>query len=180
MTTTLIAFLVACNPANALSALGHDRRTDRPIPLVAGTLAAVAVIIALAGASQPILDLLGLNLGTFRVGAGVVLAVSGLRYLIVGSPKPAEEPATDFRLGGYIFFPTLTTPSSVVLAVSAGVERGTALTSVAAAICIVLGALGVYERRRMPAALASALVRLLGAGSVVIGVGLVVDGIKTL
>lgn len=180
MTTTLIAFLVACNPANALSALGHDRRTDRPIPLVAGTVAAVAAVVALAVASQPILDLLGLNLGTYRVGAGVVLAASGLRFLIAGSPKPAEEPATDFRLGGYIFFPTLTTPSSAVLAISVGVERGALQTSVAAAVAIVLGALGVYERRRMPSALAGALVRLLGAGAVVIGVGLVVDGIKTL
>lgn len=180
MTSTLIAFLMACNPANATSALGHDRRTDRPVPLVVGTTVAIAVVVALAVASQPILDLLGLNLGTYRVGAGVVIAVAGLRYLIVGSPKPAEEPATDFRLGGYIFFPTLTTPGSVVLAVSAGVEHGAAVTSVAAAACIILGAVGVYQRRRMPVALTAALVRLLGAGGVVIGVGLVVDGIKTL
>lgn len=180
MTTTLIAFLVACNPANALSALGFDRRTDRPIPVIAGTVAAIATIAALAVASTPVLEALGLNLGTYRVGAGVVVAAAGLRWLVSGTPKPAEEPATDLRLGGYIFFPTLTTPASVVLAVSAGVERGALETTIAATICILLGAIGVYERRRMPVALAGALVRLLGAGAVVIGIGLVVDGIKTL
>ena len=42
MLTTLLAFLVAGNPAHALSALGHDRRTDRPIPVLAGTAAAAA------------------------------------------------------------------------------------------------------------------------------------------
>lgn len=180
MLTALIAFIIAGNPASALSALGQDWRTDRPIPVLAGALAAVGTLVGLAAASEQILELLAVNLGTYRVGAGVVVALAGLRWLLLGSPKPAEEPATDFRLGGYIFFPTLITPAVAVLAVAIGAEDGTAVAAVGAAVTVILGAAAVYQRRRVPFALGGALVRVVGAGGVVVGVGLVVDGIKTL
>lgn len=180
MTAAILAFLVACNPAAALLALGHDRRTDRPLPVVIGAAAAIATLLTLAMASEPILDVLDLNLGTFRVGAGVVLVAAGLRWLVAGSPPSAEEPQTDTRLAGFIFFPTLMTPGATVLAVTVGADAGVATAAVGILLAVGLGAVGVYERRRMPVALAGAFVRLLGAGSVVVGIGLVVEGIRTL
>lgn len=180
MIPAIVAFLAACNPAAALVALAHDRRTDRPLPVIAGALAALSALVIAAAASQSILDALDVNLGTFRVGAGVVLVVSGLRWLFVGAPRDAIEPETDLRLAGFVAFPTLLTPSAAVLAISVGAEEGTLTVLAAAGIAIVLGATGVYLRRSVPVALATALVRLIGAGTIIVGAGLVVDGLRTL
>jgi small neutral amino acid transporter SnatA (MarC family) len=176
----LIAFLVACNPAAALVALAHDRRTDRPLPVVAGAVAALTALVVAAALSDSILDVLDINLGTYRVGAGAVLVVSGLRWLFAGAPRDAIEPETDLRLAGFIAFPTLLTPAAAVLAISVGAEDGTATVAVAAGIAITLGALGVYLRRSVPVALATAGVRLIGAGTIIVGVGLIIDGLRTL
>lgn len=180
MIAAIVAFLAACNPAAALVALAHDRRTDRPIPVLAGAAAALAALVVAGAASQPILDVLDVNLGTFRVGAGAVLVVSGLRWLFAGAPRDAIEPDTDLRLAGFVAFPTLLTPAAAVLAVSVGAELGALTVLAAAGLSIVAGAAGVYLRRSVPVALASAGVRLIGAITIIVGAGLVVDGLKTL
>jgi small neutral amino acid transporter SnatA (MarC family) len=180
MIAAAIAFFVACNPAAATVALAHDRRTDRPIPVIAGAVAALVALVLAAAASDALLDVLDLNLGTYRVGAGAVLVAAGLRWLVVGAPRDAIEPETDLRLAGFVAFPTLLTPAAAALAVSVGAEEGVAVVAGAAAISIVLGGLGVYLRRQVPTALAVALVRLIAAGTVVVGVDLVVDGLMTL
>jgi multiple antibiotic resistance protein len=176
----IVAFLAACNPAAALVALAHDRRTDRPLPVIAGAVAALTALLVAAAASRPILDVLDVSLGTYRVGAGVVLVVSGLRWLFSGAPRDAIEPDTDLRLAGFVAFPTLLTPAAAVLAVSVGAEEGTLTVLGAAGLAIVAGAAGVYLRRSVPVALAGAGVRLIGAVTIIVGAGLVVDGLRTL
>ena len=178
--TAIVAFLLTCNPAAATVALAHDRRTDRPIPVVAGAVAAALTLVLLGVGADSILELLELNLGTFRVGAGAIIIVAGIRWLATGSPKDAIEPETDVRLAGFVFFPTLLTPGAAVLAVSTGAEEGTGVVALAAALAIAVGAAGVYARRSIPHALALGAVRLVGAGSIVVGAGLLVDGLKTL
>ncbi|MDZ7676153.1 MAG: hypothetical protein U5K30_13925 [Acidimicrobiales bacterium] len=180
MITAIVAFLAACNPAAALVALAHDRRTDRPLPVAAGAMAAFAALVVAAAASDAILDVLELNLGTFRVGAGAVLVVSGLRWLVAGAPRDAVEPGSDLRLAGFVAFPTLLTPAAAVLAVSVGADEGVLTVMVAAAVAIALGGLGVYLRRSVPVALGTSMVRLIGAGTVIVGAGMVVDGLQTL
>lgn len=180
MITAGIAFLVAVNPGAAAVALARDWRTDRPAPVALGTGLAVVLIAALAGLADPVLDALDINLGTYRLGAGVVVAVAGLRSLVERARRGADEPTTDVRLAGYVFFPTLVTPGAAVLSISVGAEEGLLTAALAAAIAIVAGGLGVYYRRRIPALLAGALTRLLGAGAVIVGVALAFDGIKTL
>ncbi len=180
MIAAIIAFVVACNPAAALVALAHDRRTNRPLPVLAGATAALTALVVSGAASKSILDALEINLGTFRVGAGAVMVVAGLRWLFAGAPRDAIEPDTDLRLAGFVAFPTLFTPAAAVLAISVGAEEGTLTVLVAAGISIALGAAGVYLRRSVPVALATAGVRLIGAGTIVIGAGLVVDGLRTL
>lgn len=180
MITAVLALIVAVNPAAASIALERDWRTDRPVPVAAGSLVAAAVLVVLAAASDPILDGLDVNLGTFRLGAGVAVTVAGLRWLAAGAPAETGEPMTDARLGGFVAFPTLITPSAAVLAVSIGAEEGVLVTAVAIAVAIVLGGLGVYYRRRIPAILTHGAVRFLGAGAVVVGVIVAIDGIRTL
>jgi small neutral amino acid transporter SnatA (MarC family) len=176
----VITFLVAVNPAAASVALARDWRTDRPVPVAAGTAFAGLLLVALAGLAEPILDALDLSLGTFRLGAGVVVTVSGLRALLGAVSRDAAEPTTDGRLTGYVFFPTLVTPAAAVVAVSVGGEEGVGRAAVGALLAVFVGGLGVFHRRRIPELLAGGLVRLLGAGAVVVGIGLAFEGIRTL
>lgn len=180
MITAVIAFLVAVNPAAASVALARDWRTDRPASVAVGTACAVALLAALAVLSDPILEALDINLGTFELGAGVVVAVAGARALAGLVPRGTTEPTTDVRLTGYVFFPTLVTPAAAVMAVAIGAQEGVVSTAIGAATAVVIGGFGVFYRRRIPELLAGGLVRLLGAGGVVVGIALAFDGVRTL
>lgn len=180
MITAILTLLVSVNPAAASVSLARDWRTDRPVPVLAGTIAAGAVLVGLAAGADTVLDLLDVNLGTYRLGAGVVLAVIGLRWLATGAPMGTTEPTTDARLGGFVFFPTLLTPGAAVIAVSVGAGEPTSTAAIAAVVAVVVGGLGVYLRRRVPELLAQGLVRLFGAGAVVIGIIVAIEGVRTL
>lgn len=180
MTLAILAFLATVNPAAAALALVRDRRTDRPRSVVAGVVLAAGILVGLAAAADPLLDLLDVDLGTYRLGAGTVIAVAGLRWLVAGAVGACEEPDDDRRLAGFVAFPVLLTPGAVVLSVSVGAEHGAAGAAVAAVAAVVLGGLGLYLRRSMPHLLMIGLVRLLGAAATVIGIVVAVDGIRTL
>lgn len=180
MITAALALLVAVNPAAASLALARDWRTDRPVPVLAGTVVAGVALVGLAGLADPILDLLDVNLGTFRLGAGVVLTIAGLRWLAVGTPAGTQEPLNDSRLAGFVCFPTLLTPGAAVVAVSVGAEEGLSVAAAAVAAAVLIGGIGVYYRRRVPELLAHGLVRLLGGGAIVMGIAIAVDGVRTL
>lgn len=180
MLLALLGFLATVNPPAAAVALVRDRRTDRPRSVIAGTAVAAAVLVGLAAAADPILDLLDIDLGTYRLGAGVVIAVAGLRWLVAGAAPAAEEPDEDRRLAGYVAFPVLLTPGAVVLAVSVGAEHGWIDAAVGVLVAVVLGGVGLYLRRSMPHLLMAGLVRMLGAAATVLGVAIAVDGIRTL
>ena len=180
MTLAILGFLATVNPAAAALALVRDRRTDRPRSVVAGVVLAAIVLVTLAAAADPILDLLDINLGTYRLGAGVVIAVAGLRWLVAGAVTPCEEPDDDRRLAGFVAFPVLLTPGAVVLSVSVGAEHGAAGAAIGAVLAVVLAGVGLYLRRALPHLLMMGLVRMLGAAATVTGIVLAVDGIRTL
>ena len=179
MTLAILGFLATVNPAAAALALVRDRRTDRPRSVVAGVGIAAAILIALAAAADPLLDLLDINLGTYRLGAGVVITVAGLRWLVAGAVPACEEPDEDRRLAGFVAFPVLLTPGAVVLSVSVGAEHGALATAVAAGIAVVLAGLGLYMRRSVPHLFMIGLVRMLGAAATVIGIIVAIDGVRT-
>lgn len=180
MTLAILGFLATVNPAAAALALYRDRRTDRPRSVAAGVVLAGAVLVALAAAAGPLLDLLDIDLGTYRLGGGVVITVVGLRWLVAGAVPACEEPDDDRRLAGFVAFPVLLTPGAVVLSVSVGAEHGAVGAAVAAVIAVVLAGLGLYLRRSLPHLLMIGLVRLLGAAATVIGIVVAIDGIRTL
>lgn len=180
MTAAIVAFLLAVNPAAAARAFTRDRRPDRPVPITIGWAVAMAVLAALAAASGPMLDALDLSDGTFRLGAGVVVGAVGLRWLVFGAPDGVPEPDTSGALAGFIAFPVLLTPGAAVLAVSVSAGDGFATAAAGAAAGTAVGALTVLLRRRLPQSVLAALVRLLGAGAVVIGIGVAVDGVQTM
>jgi small neutral amino acid transporter SnatA (MarC family) len=180
VTLALLGLIATVNPAAAALAMVRDRRTDRPRSVAAGAVVAALVLTAIGASADPVLDVLDVSLGTYRLGAGVVIAVAGLRWLAVGAAAPVEEPDDDRRLAGFVAFPVLLTPGAAVLALSVGAEHGTAATAIAAGVAVLLGGLGIFLRRSIPHLLALGLVRLLGAVAVVVGVIVAVDGTQTL
>lgn len=180
MTLALLGLIASVNPAAAALAMVRDRRTDRPASVAAGTAVAALVLVAIAGVAEPALDALDVSLGTYRLGAGAVIAVAGLRWLAAGAVPAVEEPDDDRRLAGFVAFPVLLTPGAAALALSVGAEHGTAAAAIAAVVAVGLGGVGIYLRRSVPHLLALGLVRLLGAAAVIVGVIVSVDGIQTL
>jgi len=180
VTFALLALIAAVNPAAAALAMVRDRRTDRPRSVALGTLVAGLALAGLAAAADPLLDLLDLGLGTYRLGAGVVVAVVGLRWLAAGPARTVEEPDEDRRLAGFVAFPVLITPAAAALAPSVGAEHGAVVAAVGIAIAVGLGGAGIYLRRSLPHLFVSGMVRLLGAACAVAGVAVAVDGIRTL
>ncbi len=180
MTSAILAFLVAVNPAASARAFTRDRRPDRPVAIAIGAAIAVAILVALAAASETLLDALDLSAGTFRLGAGVVVAVTGLRWLVLGPSEGVAEPDSGRALSGFVAFPTLLTPGAAVLAVTVRLSDGLGTAVVGASVGAAAGAAALLWRRRVPVVIGAALVRIIGAAAVVIGIGIGVDGVQTM
>ncbi len=141
-----IAFLAATNPART----GSDPNRTRVVA-VAG-LAAAAVVAALSG---PIADALSVSPASVRLAAGIVLLVVSVVGLV--APRGAWSDG-------------LALATTAVVALAAGVDNGTLVTTLGAVPAAV--AVGwLPERWRRPA-----VARATAAAGVVVAVGLVVGG----
>jgi small neutral amino acid transporter SnatA (MarC family) len=162
----LVAFLGAVNPCRAHLALPERREV-----VALGALAALAVAAALAALGSTALDALDVSAESFRLAAGLVLAVEGARALVW--PRPAAEPelpGLDAALVP-VAFPLLLQPGVVVLALAAGGDNVEATGIGALAIVLLVAAV-------LPAgALLPAGARLLGALEIAAGAALAVDAI---
>jgi small neutral amino acid transporter SnatA (MarC family) len=153
-----VAFLVAAFLATANA--GRLARVRAPVlPALLAGFGAVAAVALLA---DELLDRLAVSPESFRIAAGLVLAVAGLRGLVgaisVSGPYSA-----------------VITPELALLAVSAGADEPTGKVLTAAAIAFAVGGLAsVPAGRRLLAPAA----RFLSALQVVVGVALVVSGVQ--
>lgn len=144
------AFVTTVNPPRV--------RLARPEgSVLLASLAVLGLAAAAIAFAEELLDALAVSPESFRIAAGLVLAVAGLRTLIRPVPEPAPVLAALF------------TPELAVLAVSAGADAATATAVGAAAVGFVLVLAPV---RAVPAA------RFLAALQVVVAVALVVAGIR--
>lgn len=180
MTLALLGLLATVNPAAAALALAEDHRTRRVLPVGAGAVLAAAALVALGAVADPLLDALDVNLGTYRLGAGVVVATVGLRWLVTGAATPVDAPDRDAALAGFVAFPVLFTPGAAALSVSVGAGDGAGTLATAVVVAVGLGGAAIQVRRWLPPSVTTWLVRLLGATAVVVGVIVAVDGVRTL
>ena len=124
----LAAFLVAVNPA-AIAAgsdgIGGDAG-HRHRGAALGRARALA-----AGLSEPVLDLLDVSAPTFRVAAGAVLAVAGIRWVVVGARPTVQEDASALAL-----LPLFLAPQVVAVAITVGVDDGVATVALAGAAAL--------------------------------------------
>ena len=176
----IVFLLAAFNPARLAAALPASGR--RTAAAVAAAFGLGAVIVA-AALSEPLLDAIDVSASTFRIAAGVVVAMGGLVRLADALPRP--EPGIGGWRAGIVplAFPLLLAPDLVLLAISLGADEGVAPVAVGGAI----GAAAVVAAAWVPRPLGprarfagAGAARMLAAVLVVAGVALAVDGVQDL
>ncbi len=177
----LLALLAAFNPIRAALAVPRDNRSRRAIGglAAAGGVVGSLLVLAIALASGPLVDALGVSDPALRLAVGVVAGVVGIIELIRRAPSP--EPA----LPGWkaalvpVAVPSVAGAALVMLAIGAYADRGLAVVGAAltvGVVCLTLLApvtppAGAGRRGVLWAA------KVLSAALVVAGVLLVIDGV---
>jgi small neutral amino acid transporter SnatA (MarC family) len=169
--SALVVFLVAINPPAIAAALARSV-TLRAIAIAA--LLSAALVTLAAGLSEPLLDLLDVSPPTFRVAAGVVLSVAGIRWVVVGArPILDHEPSSAMEL-----LPLFVPPQLVAIAITVGIEDGVATAAIAGAVALLVAVIAASGRGK-GLTWWSWAARLVGLAGVAVGLALVVDGVKT-
>ena len=172
LTLLVLAMVAATNPFRALAARPPD---TTPLTLGVAMAATGALVLASAGASSAVLDLVDVTGPSARIAAGIALLVVALKD-VFASPPPAT-PALPGRRAGLVplAFPVLFSPALALLAVAGAAERGVPLALVAAAVALAPAIL------LLSTAPASTPVRPLAAAVGVAGTGVaalvVLDGV---
>jgi small neutral amino acid transporter SnatA (MarC family) len=176
MTFAFLAFalVAAVNPCRQRLVL-----PDRRAAVALGAVIAFGAFAAVAALGGGLLDALDISPESFRLGAGLVLALEGARALVFA--RPAAEPELPGLKAGLVpvAFPLLLTPGVVALAVAAGGDEveAEAVGALALTLALTLG-VTLLQRGTRADALLVAGARLLGALEVVAGVALAVDAIR--
>lgn len=169
--------LAAVNPAAVALVLWPRERAAAVAIAAAVTW---GLVLAAAGFSEPLLDVLDVSAATFRIAAGVVVGLAGARWLVFGaSPVDVDTaPGTWQRIGVPLLIPALVTPQLAMVAISTGADDGTLVAAGTAAPALLLAwiAATVAKRRRVGWLVA---VRSLGALGILVAFALVVDGVKS-
>ena len=175
-----IAYLAAVNPLRTRLGLPeHEGGRARVGVLAAGALLALGGVFALAGWSRPILDSLEVSPETFRLAAGIVIAVAAM--VTLAKPRPTEEPEAGGAVAALwpVAYPRLLSVEVVALALTTGTKEGVAATLVAAAAAfgITVG-LGALRRTGFADRVLLNTGRLIVVLLVIVAVFLMVDGIR--
>jgi len=173
--------LLALNPARAAFAVpraGRSRRGAAELAAAGAGIGALAVC-ASAVAGGPLLDALDVSEPSFRAGAGLIAAVTGVADLF-RRPPPAE-PALAGRRAALVplAFPVVARPVLLVLALGAGADEGVLVSAAAMALGVaVLTGLAAASPPDRPRRRALRWVaRVLSAGLIACGILLALDGI---
>lgn len=175
-----IAYLAVVNPPRTRTGVPEDGTgRARSGVLGLGSVGALLALGALGGWSGPILDALQITPETFRLAAGLIVGIAGLRTLVV--ERPADEPELDGwgAAAWPVAFPRLFTPETAALALTTGSqEGGMAVLGGAAAALALLNALGWLRRTERTDRFLVRLGRMMSVLLMVMAVFLVVDGIR--
>ena len=170
-----LAYLAAVNPPRMRSQLaaGEERGQSKPLAVGAAIVVGTGLILVLA--ADGILDALDITDETWRLATGVVCGLVGGRTVI--SPAGGNIPSPAASVLFPIAFPLLFTPQLAVLAILFGATEPFAAAWGGLAAGVGAGAIAGKLRYRRPE-LWLALARLFAAVLVVVGVALVVAGIR--
>lgn len=179
----VFAFVAAVNAARRRFALPEAEGQQRPEsgPVLAGAVLAFAAAAAGVALAEPFLDAIDVAPESFEIAAGLVVILAGGWALIF--PRPREDQG---GLAGWgaalvpISFPLLLSAEFVALVLAFGAieQAGTTLAGAGVGIASLV-ALGLVGRgaSAVDTALAG-LARLSGLALVVVGVQLIVEGVR--
>ena len=171
----LVAYLTAVNPPRLrphLSA-GPERAVTRYLLIGAVAVAGAGLMIVIAASS--ILDVLDITDETWRLAAGVVCVLVAARAILL--PRLGTMPEADGIGFIPLAFPLLLTPQLTALAVLFGATEAMAIAWGWLAVAVAVGAAVGRMRHRRPE-LWLALARLVAMVLMVVGVALVIAGIR--
>jgi small neutral amino acid transporter SnatA (MarC family) len=174
----VLAAVLVVNAPRVRAALPDDDRLAVGALGAAVSLAALAVV---AGLADPVADGLHLTASTIRMGVGAVLVLQGAAALLL-SP-PSAEPRLPGRAAALVpvAFPVLLTPGLGLLGLSMSLDRSApvavAVLAGALATVVVVAGLGSGRSGSVRPRMLRATGALLGAGLVLAGVALVIDGL---
>jgi small neutral amino acid transporter SnatA (MarC family) len=137
------ALLLALNPARAALGIPRGGRSQpgaAALAALGGSIGGLAVC-AVAAAADPLLEALDVSGPSFRVAAGVVAIVAGVADL-VRRPPPSEPALPGWRAALVpVAIPLVARPALLVLALSAGADRGVlvGLSAMAIGVALLIG-----------------------------------------
>lgn len=176
----LVAFLAAVNPPAVAASLPEGWRA-RPSVLVVAA-ATIATLGGIALVAEPFLDWLEVEPETFRVAAGIVMALGGGIAVIFGRWRTASSAEMDEGWVAGIFplaIPLVLGPWVIAALISYSVDHGEGI-----AIGVVLPAaaagLALAATAWRPKAVVDGSARILGLLLLAIAAGLIVDGIRAI
>lgn len=184
-----LALFAAINPAAvvlafsaALARVGQAeaaRDRSRPVALaVIGAISAGVIYLVLVLAAEDLLEGLDIAPETFRIAAGVVMAVSGVAAILrLGLAQDGAAPGYAAALFP-LALPLLASAAGLSAAVSYAVDEGEGRTLLASLVIVAVSAALTVAYRPAWRPAADALARLTGALLVVLAAGLIVEGVR--
>ena len=157
----LAGFLATTNAGRV--ALAREASGRRPPTAVVAMLGGAVLVVVSVVFADDLLDALSISPESFRIAAGIVLAVTAVRTLVW--PAASAGP----------FGAVLVTPELACLALSFGADEPTGRVLVAAAITLPVVAVVATVRVPLPSALAA---QLLAALQIVVAVALAISGMR--
>jgi hypothetical protein len=158
----VVAGLLATTNAGRV-ALASQAARPGPGMVALALLAGLALISLGAVFADDLLDALTINPESFRIAAGIVLFITGVRPLVWPYMPPGP------------FAAALLTPELACIAISLGADEGVGRVLGAAAVALPVVAIATLVRQREPAALAT---QFLAAVQLVVAVALVISGLR--
>jgi small neutral amino acid transporter SnatA (MarC family) len=182
----VLVFFAAVNPAAvalaAAAATAAAPALRRPAARAAAAVIGLVVAVGLFGgatlAAEPLLDALDIAPETFRIAAGIVMAIVGA-YAVWRASVGCEPASDSWEAGVFPFgLPLLAGPASLIAAVSYAVDRGEGKTLGAAVVpvAVAAGLIVAGVGRWRPAA--DAVARVTGALLIALACGLIVEGVR--
>jgi len=157
----IAGFIAATNAGRIAFARESEHPSKRAVAIA--LLVGAVLIVVLTLAATDLLDALSISPESFRIAAGVVLLLTGARWLVW--PRTAPGP----------FTAVLITPELAVLALSFGADEPTGKVLGAAAISLPILALAATTRVPVPTTLVT---QALAALQIVIAIALTISGMR--
>jgi small neutral amino acid transporter SnatA (MarC family) len=176
---TILLIFASINPPAVLSTMNGaiEGRLNPRVALVA-FLAGAALLLAATFAADAFLDALDLEPETFRISAGIVMAVTGVAFLFFGPFSYPVEPGRKGALFPFAF-PLLASPAAFAAVLTRSADKGEPQTVLAVLVVTAAVAAGVFALSGRPVPFAGPLSRLIGAVLIFRAVSLVIDGIRS-